>query len=65
MPTMMSCYGNPSSQLFKKVMTLVHENLEYKDFNVPEDTYLTPVPGVEEVSYTCLLYTSRGANMRA
>lgn len=52
MPTMMSCYGNPSSQLFKKVMTLVHENLEYRDFNVPEDTYLTPVPGVEEVSYT-------------
>jgi len=53
MPAPMSAYGNPAAQLWHKVMTLVHEDLEYKRFTVPDDTYLSPIPGVDpEVEYT-------------
>ena len=47
-PAKMSSYYNPAAQLWSKVMTLVHENLEYRDFNVPENVYLPHVPGVDE-----------------
>ncbi|MBQ6756317.1 MAG: PBP1A family penicillin-binding protein [Oscillospiraceae bacterium] len=38
--------GNPSSILFRKVMTSIHENLEYKNFSKPSNTRLSPVIGV-------------------
>ena len=51
-PAPMSAYGNPAAQLWHKVMNLIHEDLEYRTFNVPDDTYLTPIPGVDpEVEY--------------
>ena len=44
--------GNPASQLWYKVMSLVHEGLEAKDFKTPDNTYQNEVPGVaDEVAY--------------
>jgi penicillin-binding protein 1A len=51
-PAVMTVRGNPASQLWKRVMTLVHEDLETKSFPAPEDTYLPPVTGIREVEYT-------------
>ena len=48
-PTTMYCSGNPSAYMWKLVMARVHENLEYKDFFVPESTWLTPVKGVDPI----------------
>lgn len=51
-PAPMKVTGNPSAQTWKKVMKLVHEGLDYKEFTTPPDTYLTPIPGVDaEVPY--------------
>ena len=50
-PTAMSASGNPSAQLWNKVMTLVHEDLEYREFSTPENTYLSPVAGVSLTPY--------------
>ena len=44
--------GNPAAQIWKKVMTKVHEDLEPKEFHKPANTYLSPVEGVLEVTYT-------------
>ncbi|MBR7081197.1 MAG: PBP1A family penicillin-binding protein [Oscillospiraceae bacterium] len=51
-PTKISWSGNPATQIWQKIMSRVHEGLEDKGFPVPADTYLKPVPGVEEVPYT-------------
>ncbi len=51
--TMTAPGGNPAAALWKKVMTLVHQDLPYAEFSKPEDTYLKPIPGVDpEVGYT-------------
>jgi len=50
-PEYIHTYGNPAVTMWQQVMRAVHENLEYKSFNVPKNTYLTPVPGVTEVNY--------------
>lgn len=42
-PAEINVSGNPAAALWKQVMSLVHEDLEYKDFPVPEDTTLTPI----------------------
>jgi penicillin-binding protein 1A len=53
--------GNPASALWKKVMTLVHQDLPYLEFETPSDTYLKPVPGVDpEVQYTIRGVTLEG-----
>ncbi len=49
-PTRMYASGNPAATLFKKVMGKIHEGLESKEFNVPEDTYLSPIPGVYAIN---------------
>ncbi|MEL4106088.1 PBP1A family penicillin-binding protein [Oscillospiraceae bacterium WX1] len=46
-PATMYVSGNPSAQLFKKVMKLIHEDLPYKTFSKPGNTYLSPIPGVD------------------
>ena len=48
-PTTLYCSGNPSAHMWNLVMERIHENLEYKDFYVPDDTWLTPIKGVEPV----------------
>ncbi len=48
-PTTMYCSGNPSASMWKKVMGPIHEGLEYKDFYVPESTWLSPVKGVTPI----------------
>lgn len=60
-PATMYVSGNPSAQLWKKVMKLVHEDLKYKDFATPKSTYLAPIPGVDaEVPYTVRCVTVDG-----
>ncbi|MBR5381077.1 MAG: hypothetical protein IK136_00490, partial [Oscillospiraceae bacterium] len=59
-PSKISISGNPASQLWKKVMTLVHQDLEYKDFPKPADTKLAPVPGVRTVPVTVRGVTLNG-----
>ncbi len=60
-PEYIHAYGiNPAVSLWTDVMTRVHENLEYRDFPVPENTYQTPVPGVTEVHYTIRGITDTG-----
>ncbi|MBQ8025687.1 MAG: transglycosylase domain-containing protein [Oscillospiraceae bacterium] len=51
-PTTLYVSGNPASQIFYRVMSAVHEGLPDKEFPVPEDTYLVPIPGIQETSYT-------------
>ncbi|HHT17698.1 MAG TPA: PBP1A family penicillin-binding protein [Papillibacter sp.] len=46
-PAKMSSSGNPSAQLWKKVMEKVHTDLPYKDFPKPANVELEPIPGVE------------------
>lgn len=46
-PRLINFSGNPSAKTWHKIMGPIHENLEYKKFNVPSNTYLTPIPGVE------------------
>lgn len=45
-PEQITTSGNPAAKLWQKVMALVHEDLEYKDFTTPANTYQSPVPGV-------------------
>ncbi len=49
---------NPSSVMWKKVMSQVHQDLPYKEFSVPANTYQEPVKGVEQVSYTARCVTT-------
>ena len=51
-PSRLNVSGNPSAKLFNSVMTLIHEDLEYKNFTKPDDTHLDPVAGVSESEYT-------------
>lgn len=46
-PATMHVSGNPSAQLWKKVMKLVHQDLKHKDFTTPSSTYLAPILGVD------------------
>jgi len=46
-PARMTVSGNPSAQLWKKVMEKVHADLPYKDFPKPANVELEPIPGVE------------------
>lgn len=52
-PAVMKVSGNPAAQIWKRVMTVVHEGLEYKEFQEPSTKYQQAVPGIDEVvSYT-------------
>jgi penicillin-binding protein 1A len=59
-PIRMAGRGNPSSQIWKRVMGAIHEELEVKDFTTPENTYQPPVPGINEVEYTVNYRTEAG-----
>lgn len=50
-PAKISVSGNPASALWKKVMTSIHEDLEYKKFAKPEDTALEPIKQEEIKSF--------------
>ncbi len=59
--TSISWSGNPAAQIFRKLMSQIHADLEYKDFSVPASTYLTPVEGVDrEREYTVRCVTDTG-----
>ncbi|MCQ2452861.1 MAG: PBP1A family penicillin-binding protein [Oscillospiraceae bacterium] len=45
-PARISYSGNPAATMWKKVMEKIHVGLERREFNTPENTYLTPIPGV-------------------
>lgn len=44
-PAKINISGNPAANVWKQVMTSIHEGLEYKDFPVPEDIELSPDTG--------------------
>jgi penicillin-binding protein 1A len=52
--------GNPAASIWKKVMTLVHEDLPYKDFPIPANTYLPSVPGIVQIDYTVICMDDTG-----
>lgn len=45
-PRKISWSGNPSAKAWHEVMDEIHDDLDYKRFSVPSNTYLAPVPGV-------------------
>jgi penicillin-binding protein 1A len=53
--------GNPAANIWKKVMTLIHEDLPYKDFPAPANTYQPPVPGIIQADYTVICMDETGA----
>ena len=55
--------GNPAGQIWKRVMSAVHENLEVKPFPTIENTYQPPVPGINEVKITVIHQAESGANI--
>ena len=55
--------GNPAGQIWKRVMSAVHENLEVKSFPTIENTYQPPVPGINEVKVTVIHQAESGANI--
>lgn len=59
-PAKISVSGNPASTLWKKVMTLIHEDLEYRDFSEPEDTALELIKQEETKS---LPYYTQGISI--
>lgn len=46
--------GNPAANIWKKVMTLVHTDLPYKDFSTPDNIYQPPVPGIIQADYAVI-----------
>ena len=62
-PAVMQVSGNPASQIWKKVMSKVHEDLEPREFNKPANTYLPPVEGVLEVEYTIRYVDTYGVQL--
>jgi penicillin-binding protein 1A len=52
-PEVMNTGGsNPAALIWKRVMTLVHENLPVRDFGTPDSTYIPPVEGLKETTYS-------------
>lgn len=47
-PEYMSFSGNPATQIWQKVMSAVHEGLEYKDFNISYGGSATGIFGTRE-----------------
>ena len=60
LPEKINVSGNPSAQIWKRVMTAVHENLEVKPFPTIENTYQPPVPGIKEFKVTVIHQSSSG-----
>jgi len=52
--------GNPASQIWKRVMAKIHEELPVIQFHKPGNVYVPPVPGIKQVEYTVTLQTERG-----
>ena len=52
MPASMGTSGNPSAQIWKKLMTPIHRDLPVKPFYEPGNYYLRPVSGVSVVDYS-------------
>ena len=56
----MASGGNPSSQIWKRIMAKIHEDLPVVSFNKPSNVYQKPVPGIKEVAYTITHQTELG-----
>ena len=60
LPEVINVSGNPASQIWKRVMTAVHENLEVKPFPTVENSYQPPVAGINEVKVTIIHQSTSG-----
>ena len=52
MPATMRVSGNPAAQIWKKIMSPIHEGLEPKPFYEDGSYYLAPVQGVSRISFS-------------
>ena len=52
MPATMRVSGNPAAQIWKKIMSPIHEGLESKPFYEDGSYYLAPVQGVSRMSFS-------------
>jgi len=58
--------GNPAAHIFRMVMGPIHENLEVRQFNRPDDVTLAPIINqwdLNEVSYTVIGVDIHGAEI--
>jgi len=51
-PAEMESSGNPAAQIFKMIMEPIHEHLDIRSFNRPEDVTLNPVANMWEIENT-------------
>ena len=59
-PAVISASANPAAQIWKMIMQPIHENLEVKSFNKPDDITLKSIPGVANSTYTLRCYDAAG-----
>ena len=58
-PASMKSSGNPAAQIWRMVMAPIHEELDSREFNRPDDVRLRPVTSpwdVETTTYTVILF---------
>ena len=59
-PAVMSSSANPAAQIWKMIMSQVHEGLETRTFGVPDDTSLPSVQGGPMADYSITCYDLYG-----
>ena len=60
MPATMRATGNPAAQIWKKIMTPIHEGLEAKPFYEPGNYNMPSVQGVNAIGYTVRCVDTEG-----
>ncbi|MCL1835610.1 MAG: PBP1A family penicillin-binding protein [Oscillospiraceae bacterium] len=63
-PAVMSSSGNPAAQIWKMVMSKVHEDLPPIPFHRPENVYLPPVAGVSMTDYEVRCFDIDGVELQ-
>ncbi|MDR0491105.1 MAG: PBP1A family penicillin-binding protein, partial [Oscillospiraceae bacterium] len=59
-PAVMSSSGNPAAQIWKQIMSRVHEGLDYKSFEKPDDVSLPYVSGIQSSAFTVICVNTFG-----
>ncbi|MCL2124970.1 MAG: PBP1A family penicillin-binding protein [Oscillospiraceae bacterium] len=64
MPATMRVNGNPAAQIWKRIMSPIHEGLESKPFYEQGSYYIPPVQGVSRIEYTVRCADAEGEVLR-
>ncbi|MDR2502158.1 MAG: transglycosylase domain-containing protein, partial [Oscillospiraceae bacterium] len=59
-PEVMHSNVNPASAIFKKIMSRIHAELDVKKFPKPDNTYIKPIKGLDDVDFTIRYETTDG-----